>query len=94
MTGGWNVPFEEQPAAPLYDQDGALVSGGVTVMAAMTRTSLGTHPLLVLRFDVPGMPDGEPMPSVVLLMDAEHLQQLPGLVTAAVASAIRKAADQ
>lgn len=89
---GWNLPFEEHSAAlPLTLDNGTLVAGGITVMAALTETPLGRFPVVVLQFDVG---PGQPMPSVALLMDADHLRNLPALVEAAVAAAIRKAAGR
>lgn len=82
---GWNLPFEEQPAV---ETDAGIIAQGIVVMGAMAPTPLGTFPAIVFRFDVPGLSS---MPTVTLLLDAERLASVPGLVQQAVAAAIRKA---
>lgn len=86
--GGYNLPFEEQPAVEIA---GGLVAQGIVLMGAFAPTPLGTFPALAFRFDVPGLRE---MPTVTLLLDAEHLRVAPRLVEEAVAAAIRKAAGR
>ena len=88
--GGWDLPFEEQPTADLA-LDGVPVAGGIVVMGAMAPTPLGTFPVLVFRFDVPGLAS---MPTVALILDAERMRGIPALVEQACAAAIRKAAGR
>ena len=84
---GWHLPFEEQPAV---ETDAGLVAGGVVVMASLASTPLGKLPALTFRFEVPGL---TVMPTVTLLLDAERLAELPGLVQQATVAAIRKARE-
>ena len=84
-VGGWNPPFEEQP---IVESDTGLVAQALVVMAAVAPTPLGTFPAVIFRFEVPGLSE---MPTVTLLLDAEHMRGVPGLVAAAVNASIRRA---
>lgn len=93
--GGWDLPFQEHdtPQPITLSGTNTIVAGGLVAMGALTETPLGRFPILILRFDVPGT-DPAHMPSVALLMDIEHLRQVPALVEQAVNAAIRKAAGR
>lgn len=89
--GGWSLPFAEQDTSPMHDARDAIPSGGLVVMAATLPTPLGTFPVLIFRFE-----DGnrEYMRPIALVMPAEQLRDLPALITASVAAAIRRAGGQ
>lgn len=82
-----DLPFEEDPQPGKVTFEGG-VAAGVVVLATVADTALGAWPALVFRF---ADGDGEFFPDVLLLLDDEKADSLPGLVTSATAAAIRGA---
>lgn len=84
---GWHAPFEA--AAFELDLENCLLAGGVTTLAtAVPIPGAPDAPGLLLRFDIPG--SARPA-DVLLVMDAEHLEHLAGIIAAAAAAAVKAA---
>lgn len=88
MSGDLNLPFEPQEPT-VGPTEGFLMSGGVVVMAAMVPTPDGQEPLLTFRF---AHADGSGfMHPIALGFDRSQLEELPRLISQAMARALEAA---
>lgn len=84
-----DLPFLPVGPEPMFDQEDALIVGGVVVLAGTVEVvGVGVRPTLVFRFS---QPDGRFVRPVVLVASEDQLLKLKPLVYSAVNAAVRAA---